>query len=251
MATGEIIERKLPGPARIVDAPGQKYEKYLPEHLAEMYEESIDDPQLLHLHREIALLDMRIKELAMRLDRRAMTENDIANEIKTEFGDRLPKGLANEISEFIMSFLPDGYIDNQTFFRLSRLVQKYENALASREILKADGALRLLFRVIRDQIRAGEVWDDLQKVMDTRKQLTAIEQKHMIETSQLISVEKAVIVLAATIDALREAVFKYVDDGEIRRHLLADAERRYASIFGTGEPPRSNRDTLDEESSRR
>jgi len=242
----EIMERNLPGPTRIVNSTGPKYEKYLPDHMVEMYNESIDDPQLLHLAREIALIDVRIKELVGKLDRETLDEVEIMNQLRDEFGDDIPSPLLSRLSEYILSLLPTGYIDNQTYRRLAQLANKYESSIANREIRQADSVLRLLLRVIREERRAGEIWDDLQSALDRRKSLAQAEQKYLVEISQLISVEKAVMVLVATIDALREAVFKYVEDSEVRRHLLADAERRYAAIFGSGQAPGRNGEPMDE-----
>lgn len=245
MQGGEIIERDSPGPIRVVNRPGPKYEKYLPDHLVDSYNESVDDPQLLHLHREIALVDVRIKELAGRLDRETLSEVEIINQLREEFGNDIPPALLVRLSGYIFTLLPTGYVDNQTFRRLQTLANRYETSVANRDMRKADGSLRLLLRVLHEERRAGEIWDELQKALDRRKALAQAEQKYLVEISQLISVDKAVTVLAATIDALREAVFKYVDDSEVRRHLLADAERRYAAIFGSGEAPGRDANSMD------
>lgn len=240
----EIVER-TPGPIRIIDSAHAKYEKYLPDHLLPLYEESVADDQLLHLRREIALMDVRIKSLVSKLDANAMLPTDIMNDLQAEFGDDIPPGLLPKLAEYIYTLLPEGYVDRQTFKRLDQLATKYENAIAGREVRKADSSLRLLLRVLHEGRRAGDIWDELQDALNHRRMLTQAEQKYLVEISQLISVEKAVIVLAATIDALREAVFKYVDDSEIRRHLLADAERRYAAIFGTREDAGKNDPEMD------
>lgn len=225
---------------------GNKYEKYLPPDKVETYVESLNDPNLLNFQHEIALHEMRAKELTMRMDRETLSEDDIREQIREEFGSEIHDELIERFVEYAYSLLPTGYIDNQTYRRLDYLATRYERFLANREIRKADSSLRLLLRVIHDEMRAGEIWDDLQSVLESRRKLAVSEQEYMEKTSRLVPVDKAVVVLMATIDALREAVYQYVDDGTIRRHILTDAERRYSEIFGTKHAPGIDRITMDE-----
>lgn len=45
-----------------------RYSKYLPDRLSSRYEQAVNDPQLLELNHEIALIDSRLSDLLVRID---------------------------------------------------------------------------------------------------------------------------------------------------------------------------------------
>lgn len=45
-----------------------RYSKYLPDRLSSRYEQAVNDPQLLELNHEIALIDSRLSDLLARID---------------------------------------------------------------------------------------------------------------------------------------------------------------------------------------
>ena len=211
-----------------------KYKESLPEHLQERYEEGLSDPHLLHLREEIGLMDIRIRMLVENLDRQVLEAEEIADDLKTEFPDLDPK-LADAISERVRGWMPDQFVDYRTFKRLETLVDMYDKAMLKREIRKADGALKELHQVIREGRKSGEVWHEISDITDQRRRLVDQEQKRLTQAAQLITVEKVVMLLDITIEALRGAVAKYVPDQEIRDFILVEAEEIYDELLGPGE----------------
>ena len=211
-----------------------KYTESLPEHLQERYEKGLSDPHLLHLREEIGLMDIRIRMLVENLDREVLDEDEIHSDLMKEFPD-LGEETCRALAGRIRGWMPDGFVDYRTFKRLETLVDMYDKAMLKREIRKADGALKELFQNIREGRKAGEVWHEISDITDQRRRLVDQEQKRLTQAAQLITVEKVVMLLDITIEALRGAIAKYVQDKEVRDFILVEAEEIYAELVGSGE----------------
>jgi hypothetical protein len=219
---------------QLEDSRKNKYTEGLPEHLRERYEEGLTDPHLLHLKEEIGLMDIRIRMLVENLDRQVLDEEDIEADLLSEFPD-LDADLAKGLAHRIRGWMPDQFVDYRTFKRLETLVDMYDRAMLNREIRKADASLRELHHVIREGRKSGEVWHEISDITDQRRRLVDQEQKRLTQAAQLITVEKVVMLLDITIEALRGAVTKYVPDQEIRDYILVEAEEIYGELLGSGE----------------
>lgn len=209
-----------------------KYKEHLPEHLQERYEKGLSDPYLLHVREEIALMDLRIKMLIENIDHQVLGEEDILEDLKSEFPD-LDEKVAEKVAHRVRGWLPDAFIDYRTFRRLESLVDKYDNAMLNRQIRKADGALRELHQVIREGRKSGDIWREIQDVSDQRRRLVDQEQKRLTQAAQLIAVEKVVLLLEVALESLRGAVEKYVGDKEIQNYIFVEAEEIYGELTGS------------------
>ena len=218
---------------QIEDTRKSKYQEHLPEHLRERYEEGLGDPHLLHLREEINLLDIRTKMLVENLDRQVLDEEDIYEDLISEFPD-LDPDMAKAISKRVRGWLPDQFVDYRTFKRLETLVDKYDMAMLNRQIRNADSALRELHKVIREGRKSGEIWHEIAELTDQRRRLVDQEQKRQTQAAQLITVDKVVLLLDIAIEALRGAVSKYVSDQEIRDYVFVEAENIYSELLGSG-----------------
>lgn len=219
---------------QLADSRRSKYQEHLPEHLQDRYEEGLNDPHLLHLKEEINLLDIRIKMLVENLDRQVLSHEEIRDDLLSEFPG-LSKKMAGDIAERVRSWMPEHFVDYRTFQRLETLVDKYDTAMLNRQIRKADGALRELHQTIRDGRKSGDVWHEISDITDQRRRLVDQEQKRLTQAAQLITVEKVVMLLDITIEALRGAVQKYVSDQEVRDYILVEAEEIYGELLGSGD----------------
>jgi len=219
---------------QLEDRRESKYKESLPEHLQERYEKGLTDPHLLHLKEEIGLMDIRIRMLVENLDRQVLEEGEIKMDLLSEFPDLDPK-MAESLAHRIRGWMPDQFVDYRTFKRLETLVDMYDKAILKREIRKADGSLKELFQVIREGRKSGDVWHEIGDITDQRRRLVDQEQKRLTQAAQLITVEKVVMLLDITIEALRGAVTKYVPDQEIRDYILVEAEEIYGELTGSGQ----------------
>lgn len=213
------------------------YLKYLPDHLRERYQEGLADAQITHLHRQIALLDVRIKILLETLDRQILTADKIAADLLDEFPE-VGSDLAYQIALHVQTYLPDTFIDTRTFRSLDRLVTKHETSMRDRRLIQAAESLGQLFRAIRDGRRDGEIWREIDQVMDSRRKLVEAEERRIVQTQSAMPLDKVVRYIGIVIESLREAVVRYVPDREIQQFILQDAERIYASrLRGDDDPP--------------
>ncbi len=219
---------------RLADSRKSKYQEHLPEHLRDRYEEGLNDPHLLHLKEEINLLDIRIKMLVENLDRQVLGHEEIRDDLISEF-PAMSKDVAERVAKRVRSWMPEHFVDYRTFKRLETLVDKYDTAMMNRQIRRADGALKELHHTIREGRKAGDVWHEISDITDQRRRLVDQEQKRMTQAAQLITVEKVVLLLDVTIEALRGAVKKYVPDQEVRDYILVEAEQIYGDLLGSGE----------------
>lgn len=202
------------------------YYRYLPAHLQERYVESIEDRELLHLRRQVALLEVRIKQLLETIDRKVMNEDVMAANIASEFPE-LDARTVRKLAEYVQTFLPESFIDTRTFRSLQRLVQKYETAMVDKRLIQAHEALAQLFGAIEDGRRDGEIWKEINAAMDQQRKLVEAEQRRVVATQESLSLEKAVKLIETVIQSLREAVVRYVPDRDLQASILADARNIY------------------------
>lgn len=218
----------------IVDGWDDKaYLKYLPPHLQERYLESIQDPHLTHLIKQISLIDVRIKSLLENLDRQILTVEQVEDDLRAEF-KHLKDDDTRKLAQFIMSYLPQGFIDHRTFKKFERIMQRMEDSQLDGRIRDADRAKKQLFDGIRSGRRDGDVWDSIQEAMEQRRRLTEAEGRRITENQSSLTLDKVVMIVGLTIDALKESVRKYVPDREIQQYILEEAERTYQRQIGTG-----------------
>lgn len=202
------------------------YHHFLPSHLQERYVESANDKELLQLRRQVALLEVRIKQLLETLDRQVMTEERMMTSILEEFPD-LDDEMAARLANYFASFLPESFIDTRTFRSLERLVKKHQTAMADRRLIEAHEALSQLFSAIGNGRRDGEIWKEINDAMDQQRKLIEAEQRRIAATQESLTLEKAVKLIEAVIQSLREAVVRYVPDRDLQASILGDARSIY------------------------
>lgn len=216
------------------------YLRFLPPHLQERYIEGLQDPTLTHLSRQIALMDVRIKQLLENLDRQILTEDKIMPDLEEEFPHLKPDDLSR-IAKFIMGYLPETFIDHRTFRRFEGLIERMENAQLDGRIRDADRAKRQLYQAIREGRREGDVWDQIKEAMEERRKLVVAEERRLTENQQSLTLDKVVMLLGMTISALKESVRKYVSDQQVQQYILEDADRHYRRQLGSGYSSEANK----------
>jgi hypothetical protein len=209
----------------------ERYSEFVPEYLQERYTSLLDDPLMMQLNQEIALLSIKVQAMLQRLNEEQANPELLLHDIQVYFPDETPE-LVDRIHEYVTTIITDQQIDYKTFKKLSSLVGKYEEYVLSKQISRADGVLRHLFRTIREGRREGDVWDDVSTAIKERRELVEAQQRIIVQQDQVIPVDKAILLLAATINSLRGAVIQYVKDSEVQRNILVDAEKTYRKLIG-------------------
>lgn len=149
-----------------------RYSKFLPERLAGRYGEALADPQLLELRDEIALVGTRQSELLTHLD----------------------SGLS---------------------------LQRWQDAQAAHAAMvaairsKDSQAMQVAIADLGAALDAGAgdyaVWREVVELTEQRRKLVESEHKHLIAARQMITSERAMVLLAAVVDIIR----RNVEDREV------------------------------------
>lgn len=143
-----------------------RYSKYLPERLMARYGEAQADADLLVLRDEVALVDTRLAELLGRVDTGESARR--WQEAQDAFGELHKARLKGDAKEFVAAM---------------------------------DGLERTLL--------SGNdygLWAEIANAVDLRKRLVESERKRLVEMQQVITAERAMVLLTTVVDIIRTHV---------------------------------------------
>lgn len=144
-----------------------RYSKYLPGRLLDRYHEAAQDPELLNLREEIALLDARLSDLLTRVDTGEAgkawhdaqgAQRKVAIAVKTGNTDKLLTGL-----------------------------DELEAALGA-------------------GVGDYQAWAEIQSILDQRRKLAESERKRLVDMQQIVTAEQAMLLVGALLDSVRRNV---------------------------------------------
>lgn len=231
--------------AEVVDEWEDKaYLKYLPPHLQDRYRDSLSDPALTHLIKQIALMDVRIKMLLEMIDQQVLGKEEIADDLRLEF-EHLDDRDALDLAGFIMGYLPTGFINPRTFKRLENLVDRFERAEDNGKTRDVEAAKKQLFQMIREGKRDGEVWDDVKATMEERRKLSEAEERRLNQQQHTLPLDRVVMLCGILIESFKGSVLKYVPEREIQQYILEDADLAYRKQLGMGADRPTNQFPMD------
>lgn len=144
-----------------------RWSKDLPTRLAARYQESLQDPELLNLKEDIALIDSRLAEILENLqdgDTRKLWQD-----LKEAFG-RFEKATINE----------DKAEQRLSFLDIKRLIQQGNSVYLS--------------------------WMEAYGVIDQRRRTVESERKRLVEMQQTISYERAMLLIGALVGVIRRHI---------------------------------------------
>ena len=176
-----------------VDAPAFKHGRYSkclpsPSKLIERYEEAAADPELTSLWEEIALVQVRIFELLQRLN----------------------TGESGELWARL----------KRTSRNLSDARRKGDDATAAKLALK-------LGQIIDEGNAQEDVWRELLDVIERKSELASREWRRMVHLEQFISAERAIVLITAVVDVVKQ----HVTD----RQTLSQISREIGALYGPGQ----------------
>jgi hypothetical protein len=144
-----------------------RYSTRLPERLAARYREALADTKLLELRDEVALVDTRLAELLGQLD--------------TGESGRRWRSLQSAHADI-------------------------KSAIASRDSALLSTALTALNSVIEGGLMEQALWEEILTLVDHRRKLVESERRHLIASQQMITAERAMILLANITSIIKEHV---------------------------------------------
>lgn len=156
-----------------------RYSKYLPARLAGKYEASQNDPDLLALRDEVSIVDSRIAELLERID---------TGESQAQWD--LLQGLHTQLLA----------------------------AVQARDTARMSTAIRGMGEAIEAGAESGQAWADIFTAVEQRRRLVESERKHQVEMKQVITADRAMLLISALVGIIRT----HVTDGSIMAAIDAD-----------------------------
>lgn len=146
-----------------------RHSKNLPTRLAAQYQASLTDPELLNLRSDISLLDARL--------------NDVLQGVSNEESGELWKKLKEALRQYD---------------HISTSSKNYEG-----ERLDALNQMRWL---INEGYQEWQSWKDIRFILQERKALVDSERNRLKDMQQLISTDRAMVLIAAVTDSIKRNV---------------------------------------------
>ena len=144
-----------------------KYTKYMPDRLAERYQQAEQDDELLNLRSDIALLYARL--------------TDLLSDVETAASAEL-------------------WLELGAAFESLRGALKKQDARATRR------ALTNMEMLISRGVGQADTWTEVYDVLERRRKLIESERKRLVDMHQMISVEKALTMIANIQSVIKENV---------------------------------------------
>lgn len=144
-----------------------RYSKDLPTKLLERYEKSVEDPKILELKDEIAVVESRIGELLKRIDTR---ESGEAWKKLREIYSQLVVAVKTRDSSTMLSLMND------------------------------------LGEIINHGAGEEKNWEEVIKTIRSRKSLVESERKRLVEMNQMITAEQAMVLIGFVISTIKTHV---------------------------------------------
>jgi hypothetical protein len=169
-----------------------RYSRYLPDRLAGRYLEAQSDGELTSLREEVALIDARLADVLGRVD---------SNEAGTLWA------------------------------AIGKAVGGYREAEAegTAGLAKRAKAIDLIEGLCSEGREDYAAWAEVLELIERRRKLAETETKRLAALGQLITAERAMLLLAAVVDVVR----RHVDD----RDALAAISRDVVSLVAVGAEP--------------
>jgi len=170
--------KSLSGPASGTFKTG-RYSKFLPARLADRYQEARSDEELLSLREEVALIDARMA--------------DLLGQVNTgEAGEHWRK--LNDLYQFIL------------------------RAGRAKDTEGLNTGLTRMGSVLREASGSYDIWDEVGKLMEQRRRLVESERRRYVEMQQVITADRAMLLISALVDIVRQ----HVDDRGILAAIAVD-----------------------------
>jgi len=139
----------------------------MPQHLYERFEEARQDPDLLSVRNDLALMEARLTQLMERIDEGASEQ--CWRDLKERFGD---------------------------LKRARRIHDKDAEEMA----------LAKIEDTIERGERDTDTWEDVRKTIELKVKLSQAELKRLMAMNQILTVENAMTLLGRVVDAVKRHV---------------------------------------------
>ncbi len=168
-----------------------RYSREIPDDLRERYHRALEDPQLLSIRDDVALMEGRVKQLIERVQTKE---------------------------------------SSQTWKVARQLSRQYVEAKRNKDVAQmaelSDQLAILVYRGAPDY----QVWEDIQRTVDQKARLAKQEEERMAMLDQMMTAEQAMLICFAILNIIRANVDDVKARGrishEIGKIISANARRR-------------------------
>ena len=173
-----------------------RYSKYLPENIRADYETLLNDPDILSLENEIALMQ---SVLGRKVDEIA------AGGTKNNWNT-----LQDYWSELMMAITNgDSRAQTDCILRIDEFLHKAEGE-----------------QTVTTEIRA---------LTDSIRKLSESEQRRRVQNETMMGVERVMILMYSALQSLKDAAYLHAPP-DIARKIIATAEKKHNELIGRGNP---------------
>lgn len=144
-----------------------RYSKYLPDRLSSRYEQAVNDPQLLELNHEIALMDSRLSDLLARID-------------TGETGQ-----LWSDVTK--------------AWVELTEAIRRQDKVKQQKTAVQLDA----LIKKGNDDYQA---WNEIQDTIEQRRRLVESERKRLVEAQQYVTAVQAMTLIGNVLAIIKDNV---------------------------------------------
>ncbi len=155
--------------------------KFLPSRLAAAYQDAMSDPKLMELRRDIAMVDARIIDLLQRVD----------------------TGEANEV-----------------WHKAQAAMARFEREQAKGHVDGMQLALNRVWTLIRHGAEDYAAWREIGALIEQRRKLCDSEQRRLTLAHEMISADRAMVLVAVVVETVR----RHVQDRTILGAIAADLQ---------------------------
>lgn len=152
-----------------VGPPDTRYSRQFPPQLLERYERARNDPNILSLSEEIALMTFRIGELVQGQKRGE----------SNELWARLANNYAQLATAVLESGVDDPGINDQ---------------------------MESLHLLIKEGVDDSNTWSEVQSLNESKRRLVETQRRTLIEAQQMITVDRMMVLLGAVARVIQEHV---------------------------------------------
>lgn len=177
-----------------------RYSKHLPTRMLATFDEARNDPDLLALHADIALIDARLSDVLARVD--SGESGHIWQELKATY-------------------------------------KALQDANRSRDTQAAGQALNEIGSLITRGHLDYAAWADVRTLVEQRRKLVESERKRLVDMQQVITSEQAMLLIARLYDSVTQHVSDRTALAAIAADLGGlTAQATGADVRGTGKRDR-------------
>lgn len=174
-----------------------RWGKYVPKRMLQGYLESQEDPELLNLRSDIALLDTRIKELSSGIP------------------EQEPTPVLEKMADSIYLAM---------------------SAIKADEPNKAMAPLNKAVSMVNSRLTDKYVWQEITELIEQRRKLADTERRRLIDLQQTMTKEQAIAFAAALVtilnDTVREVVERMLPDANLGQLIITTIRSTTAQAVG-------------------